>query len=349
MNYDEGEVACYPPADSAFEMPCFLDNDLMLMEEGVLPPISPPMDDALRPHLESEPREALFDIASVSVPEVPIQIIPDLSPEVQFQTLPCLPVDTRMQSPPISAQPLSRPQTIPQTRIITKPVILSPQAPTPVACYPPAIAFPFVPFWTGCPLPFDPRTYPQPVVPQTPLLSENSGNSLKEEKISKYRQKRCKRNFNRPVDAQRSSLAEKRPRDEKGKFSEPLPSPSMGKRVERSLRAQVTELKERLAHSETESRALREKLAYMEQELRLLKLTAQTKAAEDERPTEKSKLSSSPPSAYGFTSTDTLLQDGYTEKIDFSKIELRKTDSPHLEAERRKTELPPVTIDVIAL
>lgn len=322
MNYNEGEVACYPPGEFENDLgmvglgmglPCFMENDFSLMEPS---------------------SNLLESSASATIPqETPT---PSCVPQIQ---LPTQPVAIASPIPPATI-PLRSAQNL----VLTKPGILA-QPPPPVACYPPAITFPFVPFWTGCPLPFDPRTYPQPVVPPSPLLTDILSNA-KEEKISKYRQKRLKRNFNRPVDTQRSQIAEKRPRDEKGKFQEAASPSSMGKRVEQSLRAQVDELRERLALSESESRALKEKLAYMEQELRLLKLTTlQCSDLEYKPSSPERKLSGSPPSSYGFSSTNVQC---YTEKIDFSKIELRKTDSPHLEAVRKiepvNDLLPPPTL-----
>jgi hypothetical protein len=170
----------------------------------------------------------------------------------------------------------------------------------------------------GCPLPFDPRCYPQPVLPQQqqqqqpqqqtsstanekPKTSTNQQATTKEEKIAKYREKRNKRNFNRPVDQQRSAIALSRPRDGKGKFEVmPTPESNLSGKVERSLRAQVDgkilssfsfkeeetyyyyssfyiELKLRLAVSETESRYLKDKISFMEQEVRSLKLQQQNK------------------------------------------------------------------------
>eukprot|EP01102_Stenamoeba_stenopodia_P008060 TRINITY_DN2286_c0_g1_i1.p1 TRINITY_DN2286_c0_g1~~TRINITY_DN2286_c0_g1_i1.p1 ORF type:complete len:331 (-),score=62.02 TRINITY_DN2286_c0_g1_i1:611-1603(-) len=330
MNYNEGEVACYPPSGE-FEndlgmvglgmgLPCFMENDFSLMEPSTT---------------------MLETIPSTMSPEEATTTHSLEVPQIQLATQPVA-IPSPLSSP---ITPATIPLRSAQNLVLTKPGILA-QPPTPVACYPPAITFPFVPFWTGCPLPFDPRTYPQPVVPPSPLLTEIMSTS-KEEKISKYRQKRLKRNFNRPVDHQRSQMAEKRPRDEKGKFQEAASPSSMGKRVEQSLRAQVDELKERLALSESESRALKEKLAYMEQELRLLKLTTLQCTEQENKPSspDRQKLSGSPPSSYGFSSTNVQC---YTEKIDFSKIELRKTDSPHLEAVRKiepiNDLLPPPTL-----
>jgi len=164
-----------------------------------------------------------------------------------------------------------------------------------ISGYPPSVPYPFVPFWSGCPLPFSPMAYPQIVLPPQPTISTNT----KEGKIAKYRLKRGKRNFNRPVDQQRSLLAQSRTRDERGKFEvsaarlevnsaiASLQVDQLGKKVEKSLRDQVDELKLRLAASESESQLLRQKLLNIEKELQQLKVQTRANNQNDQPPSEQ--------------------------------------------------------------
>mmetsp|Transcript_5435 Transcript_5435/g.13678 ORF Transcript_5435/g.13678 Transcript_5435/m.13678 type:complete len:326 (-) Transcript_5435:29-1006(-) len=252
------------------------------------------------------------------------------------------------------------------------------------------VMYPWVPFWTGCPLPFSPMAYP-PIFPQmssnfmipkTPsqavqtsrLLQQNAAAPSatvspstastpyqKEDRLAKYRCKRVKRKWNRPTDLQRSTIAKSKLRDSNGQFT-------MAMKVEKSLNAQVEELRRQQLESESESRLLRERLRHLEAELQLMKAQSHSQVSspasspydvvieeieyDSARPrsvsecrhfdpvqlletsqqrglVEPGRLNlSSPP--LGCSPPLSLAMNPMAEKIELSKIQLRKTQSPHL-------------------
>ena len=113
--------------------------------------------------------------------------------------------------------------------------------------FPPFIQYPFLPFWTACPLPFSPLAYPQIIIPPAMATPQPVGPQLlrpvtvpqvplqfgekhdyqpirpkaietKEEKLNRYKEKRSKRLWSRPPDQRLSQIAQERPRDQNGKF-----------------------------------------------------------------------------------------------------------------------------------
>lgn len=121
--------------------------------------------------------------------------------------------------------------------------------------FPPYVQYPFLPFWTACPLPFSPLAYPQIIIPPAMATPQPVGPQLlrpvppvqqmpipnfpgtikhdyqpirpkvatgsaetKEEKLNRYKEKRSKRLWSRPPDQRLSQIAQERPRDQSGKF-----------------------------------------------------------------------------------------------------------------------------------
>lgn len=92
-----------------------------------------------------------------------------------------------------------------------------------------------------------------PQIPQQPVQLTISPAAIRESKLQKYRLKRQKRNFNRPVDQDKSRVANARPRDAHGHF---LPG-KISRRV-------TSDLMNKLALSESECQKLREDLGNKE-------------------------------------------------------------------------------------
>jgi hypothetical protein len=91
------------------------------------------------------------------------------------------------------------------------------------------------------------------IPPQQPVQLTISPAAIRESKLQKYRLKRQKRNFNRPVDQDKSRVATSRPRDAHGHF---LPG-KISRRV-------TSDLMNKLALSESECQKLREDLGNRE-------------------------------------------------------------------------------------
>jgi hypothetical protein len=92
-----------------------------------------------------------------------------------------------------------------------------------------------------------------PQTPQQPIQLTISPAAVRESKLQKYRLKRQKRNYNRPVDQDKSRVANARPRDAQGHF---LPG-KISRRV-------TSDLMNKLALSESECQKLREDLGNRE-------------------------------------------------------------------------------------
>jgi len=179
-----------------------------------------------------------------------------------------------------------------------------------------------------------------PFTPNTKSVYVSSEIAARQEKLEKYREKRAKRNFNRPVDQGKRERACARSRDQNGQFT------SETKREQEKMR-------QALEASHHESQILRSKLSIIEEELELLRkraeeeklaqqnmlkqLEAQEKMNQD-LIRENTLLWSTVPIDEVFNTINQnnppVFLDAFKQKIDFSTIELNWTDSPHLEAAR---------------
>jgi hypothetical protein len=215
---------------------------------------------------------------------------------------------------------------------------------------------PWAPFWTACPLPFNPVSYPQAILPPTaaaevPLCPPSSNPRAKKLAEKNKQSKPSGKPLSKPSSPSPDSAAPRSSKKDKVAAAE--------------LRAQLFELKSRLASRESESSALRNQLYSTEAELVRQKALLLTLCAhQDESPTPTSSLvtspsvvglpptppptparSRSPPRAaadiFNVSSvhkTRTAVPvDAFHQKIDFTNIELRKTkDAERIEAEKRK-------------
>jgi hypothetical protein len=198
------------------------------------------------------------------------------------------------------------------------------------------------------------QTPPQPPPmlspPQTPSSHHFTTNApqfvsreiaARQEKLEKYREKRARRNYNRPVDQGKRERACARTRDANGHFAS-----------EQSKREQV-KMKQALEASQRESKLLKSKLSDIEQELQELRQRAEEEIAYKEHIQkqleaqqqmnqalicENTLLWSTVPSDEVFNTINQtnppVFLDAFKQKVDFSTIELNWTDSPHLEAAR---------------
>jgi hypothetical protein len=182
--------------------------------------------------------------------------------------------------------------------------------------------------------------------PSSPTFSTNcpqyvsSEIAARQEKLEKYREKRCRRNYNRPVDQGKRERACARTRDPHGHFA------SETKREQEKMRAA-------LEASQRESIMLKNQLSTVENELALLRKKAEeanasNKVMQQELEVQQqmnqvllaqnSLLWSTVPCDEVFSTINQSNPPGYLDafkqKIDFSTIELTWTDSPHLEAAR---------------
>jgi len=199
------------------------------------------------------------------------------------------------------------------------------------------------PFWTAAPMPFSPMAYPQVIVPaseEVPLCPPSSNPRAK--KIAEQQQKKERSKNNSRIDDQprQNKIPNARSKD----TSKDLPD----------LKTQLEDLRTKLRSSEKESYNLRERLMTTENELSLLKQKQYTPSPpstpvlsyEVHHPVQTAPLSNSPPKISpldiynpGYLSHKTRTQnnvEAFTQKIDFSTVELRKTNLPYLEAEKRE-------------
>jgi len=201
--------------------------------------------------------------------------------------------------------------------------------------------------------PFLPQSPPQPppiiinssMNSPTPQFSTNAPQFVSEEiaarqeKLEKYREKRARRNFNRPVDQAKRERACARTRDLHGHFA-----------IESTKQEKM---RQALEASKRESMMLKSKLSNIEQELAELRQKAEEASASKQHIQkqleaqqemnevllrENSLLWSTVPADEVFNTINTTnppgFLDAFKQKIDLSNIELNWTDSPHLEAAR---------------
>jgi len=197
-----------------------------------------------------------------------------------------------------------------------------------------------------------PQSPPQPPVfvpPQasfTPYFQTNAPQfvsteiAARQEKLEKYREKRARRNYNRPVDQGKRERACARTRDPHGHFA------SESKREQEIMR-------QALEASQLESMMLKSKLSNIEQELAALRQKAEEASASKQHIQkqleaqqqmnqallrENTLLWSTVPSGEVFNTANQNnppgFLDAFKQKVDLSTIELNWTDSPHLEAAR---------------
>lgn len=235
-----------------------------------------------------------------------------------------------------------------------------PQAPSPLGDHlmippqepihqPAFISAPWAPFWTAAPLPFNPQTYPQNIIPahtEVPLCPPSSNPRAK---IFAQRQTPSVV----PAAADPVAVPAPAPRPEKKRSAVKDPAKS-------ALLNQLQELQNRLLSSESESSVLREKLNMTQQELAKQKAFLQARNSpmatppptpeEFADPSPVDSRAGSPPRAGSPTRTNandiyntaspfktrtSKSIPAFTEKIDFANIELKKTSSSRvLEAEK---------------
>jgi hypothetical protein len=111
---------------------------------------------------------------------------------------------------------------------------------------------------------FNQNTHP-PSVPSQPFVFKGAQTGVetpsREQKLQKYRKKREKRNFSlRPVDPERSKIAQARPRDENGQF---LPG--------KLQKTDILDLQNKLDSSEHECNKLRDSLCKRDREVEEMK------------------------------------------------------------------------------
>jgi hypothetical protein len=188
----------------------------------------------------SNPPAGFQQQADITAPNPAIQqpVDPNLLKQVYAQLLtPYIErhVQTLLQNTSLNQQIISQVVQQPQARP-TSPHLPSQRPPLPQA---------------AAPIPIIEQQLPQ--TPQQPIQLTISPAAIRESKLQKYRLKRQKRNFNRPVDQDKSRVANARPRDAHGHF---LPG-KISRRV-------TSDLMNKLALSESECQKLREDLGNRE-------------------------------------------------------------------------------------
>jgi len=281
--------------------------------------------------------EGLYQISPFGVVLQPV--VPSVRPAIPI-TLPESPIISPPASPQIPTTPQQTNQntTKEQQHPLT---ILSPLSVGGFLYTPPP--------YPGLPLPPNAQ-FPSPAFLNAPLLTPNTKSAYvssdiaaRQEKLEKYREKRAKRNYNRPVDQGKRERACARSRDQNGQFT------SENKREQEKMRQAL----EALEASNKESELLKSKLSSVERELEQLRrraeeerlakqhmlkqLEAQQKMNQDLLH-ENTLLWSTVPVDQAFNTINQtnppVFLDAFKQKIDFSSIELNYTDSPHLEAAR---------------
>jgi len=203
--------------------------------------------------------------------------------------------------------------------------------------------FIYNPYWPTVQYPPQgpPPAFITPMSPSSPISPPPStptyvsqGIADRQDKLEKYRDKRSKRNFNRPVDAVRRERACARVRDEKGQFSAEKPKTAKKLSInERETMLQALEL------SQMQSNALKDQLSAVHKELIEMKMQLEAQQQLNQALADENKIlwcgtadevfNTVRPSKYNSTFVD-----AFKEKVDLSHIELNWTDSPHLEAAR---------------
>jgi len=156
-------------------------------------------------------------------------------------------------------------------------------------------------------------------------------NTSRKEKLEKYRQKRVKRNFNRPADQARKERAQARVRDEFGHF---LASPKPNDLEKEKILEQMDDVKSELEAWRRESQLLKDKLSEVERKLEeQQKLNAQLQY-------ENRMLWSSVPRSdiFNTLNPEASYVEAFKEKVDFANIELNWTDSPFIAGLPRSAE-----------
>lgn len=232
--------------------------------------------------------------------------------------------------------------------------------------FPPFIQYPFLPFWTACPLPFSPMAYPQIIIPPAMATPQPVGPQLlrpvtavpmsppnfgvkhdyqpirpkavetKEEKLNRYKEKRSKRLWSRPPDQRLSQIAQERPRDQSGKFVS-TKSTSERERELKDLKAELSEVRQKLQTTERELSMLKRD-GWTNDDMYLRQVMQnqyhQYNQALQEQCAQQGVIYSP------FRGGNTAVQP-FKEKIDFKerKTALKKIDSPYLtEIEKQQLE-----------
>jgi len=244
---------------------------------------------------------------------------------------------------PISS-PQKMPMSPPQPELSMKMVVQQQQHPislSPLSCG--GFIYTYLPSPQSPPQP--PPMFIPPQMSSGPQFQTNAPQfvsseiAARHEKLEKYRDKRARRNFNRPVSQGKRERACARARDPHGHF------------VSESKREQE-KMRQALEASQKESFMLKNKLSNIEQELELLRKKAEEASASklqiqhmleaqqrmnQDLLRENNLLWSTVPQDEVFNTVrqnPPVFLGAFKEKIDLSAIELNWTDSPHLEAAR---------------
>jgi len=174
-----------------------------------------------------------------------------------------------------------------------------------------------------------------PLSPSSSSFSLVESSLARKEKLEKYRQKRTKRNWNRPVDQARRERAQARVRDEFGHF---VSAPTRRSSSSSSSTSPLDEEKERMKIQmdlvfnqmeamRRESEELKNKLGMIEQELQ------EQHKINTELVHENRVLWGTVPTTDVFSTIrpGNPIADAFKERIDFSSIELNWTDSPYFD------------------
>ena len=206
--------------------------------------------------------------------------------------------------------------------------------------YPPLYSFtPISPFSqqvmvSGDSSPMSPPTSPSyptsPTYPNNTTCSTSASTSggvvdlvKRQEKLEKYRQKRVKRNWNRPVDQARRERAQHRVRDEHGHFVS-------SKNNNRHIQEEMNDVRHQLQEYRMESLQLKNKLSEVEQQLEeQQKLNSALSAFLHENRVLYPTVPIS--DLFNTLNPNASYADAFKEKIDFSCIDLHWTESPFLE------------------
>jgi len=155
------------------------------------------------------------------------------------------------------------------------------------------------------------------------FMTQLDANTVRKEKLEKYRQKRTKRNYNRPADQARRERAQARVRDELGHF---VASPKTLDSEKEKMLEEMDDVKNQLEAWRKESQMLKDRLSAVEQKL------AEQQQLNSKLLHENRLLWSSVPRSDVFNTLnpEASYADAFKEKVDFANIELNWTDSPLL-------------------
>jgi len=172
-------------------------------------------------------------------------------------------------------------------------------------------------------VPSSPVSSPTASSPSAISPLQADGNVARKERLEKYRQKKMKRNYNRPADQARRERAQARVRDELGHFvaSPKTPDPEKEKMLE-----EMGDVKNQLEAWRRESQELKNRLLAMEQRL------AEQEQLNNKLLHENRLLWSTVPTSDVFNTLnpEASYADAFREKVDFANVELNWTDSPLL-------------------